>query len=70
MAVQKEAKDPAAAALLAIEEALNLVKAEHGDGGGLCGGRSGTPSAGCGGSLRCRPGTGPRCTAASCPSAA
>ena len=26
MAVQNEAKDPAAAALLAIEEALNLVK--------------------------------------------
>ncbi len=28
MAVQNEAKDPAAAALLAIEEALNLVKQE------------------------------------------
>ena len=26
MAVQNEAKDPAAAALMAIEEALNLVK--------------------------------------------
>ena len=31
MGVQNEAKDPAAAALLAIEEALNLVKIDSGD---------------------------------------
>jgi len=31
MGVQNEARDPAAAALLAIEEALNLVKIDSGD---------------------------------------